>query len=52
MSVAEAELFRYFTEVNHNGFLEGVTLPIIDIVFGESRLREGFWQFKELSSDS
>ena len=46
MSVAQAELFRHFTEVNHNGFLEDVTSQIIDKVLVESRLREGFWQFK------
>ena len=26
MSVAQAELFRHFTEVNHNGFLKDVTI--------------------------
>ena len=46
MSVAQAEIFRHCTEANHNGFLEGVTIRIIDRVFGESRLRKGFWQFK------
>ena len=42
LSVAQAEIFRHFTEANHNGFLEDVTIRIIDRVFGESRLREGF----------
>ena len=46
MSVAQAELFRHFTDFNHNGLLEDVTLQITDRVFGESRLREGIWQFK------
>ena len=30
MSVAQAELFRYSTEVNHNGFLEDVTIQIME----------------------
>ena len=46
MSVALAEIFRHFAEANQNRFLEDVTIRIIDRVFGESRLREGFWQFK------
>ena len=46
MSVVQAELFRHFTEVDHNEFLEDVIIQITDRVFGESRLREGFWQFK------
>ena len=46
MSVAEAELLRHFAEVNPDGFLEDVAFPILDRVFGESRLREGFLQFK------
>ena len=46
MSVAQADLFRHFTEGNHDGLLEDVTVQIIDRVVGESRLREGFWQFK------
>ena len=46
LSVAQAEPFRHFTEVNHSGFLEDDTFQIIDRVVGESRLREGFWHFK------
>ena len=46
ISVTQAELYQHFTEANHNGFLEDVSFQIIDTVFGDSRLREGFWQFK------
>ena len=42
MSVAQAEICRNFTDANHNRSLEDVTIWIIDRVFGESRLREGF----------
>ena len=59
MSVAQAELFRNFAEVNQNGFLEDAVFQIIVRVFEESRLRNGFWQFKlyvlclkDLTSDS
>ena len=45
ISVTQAELFKHFTEANHNAFLEDVTFQIIDGVFGDSRLREGPWQF-------
>ena len=34
--------FRHFTEDNHHGFLEDVSVQIIDRVFGDLRLREGF----------
>ena len=46
MSVAQAEIFRHFTEPNHNECLEDVTIRIIDRAFGESRLTKGFWPFK------
>ena len=42
----QADLFRYFTEANHHGFMEDVSFQIIDRVSGESRHREGFWQVK------
>ena len=44
--VTQADFFRHFTEANHHGFMEDVSFQIIDRVFGESRHREGFWQFK------
>ena len=45
MSVAQADLFRHFTEVTHNEFLEDFTVQIIGRVFGESRHRKRFWLF-------
>ena len=45
----QAELFKHLTEANHNGFLEDVSFQIIDRVFQDSRLGEGFWQFNLLS---
>ena len=44
--VTQADFFRHFTEANHHVFMEDVSFQIIDRVFGESRHREGFWQFK------
>ena len=46
VAVTQAELFRHFTEANHHGFLEDVSFQIIDRVFGVSRHKEGFWQFR------
>ena len=46
MSVAQAELFRQFTEANQNIFLDDVTIQTIVGVSGESRLRKRFWQLK------
>ena len=44
--VPQAELFRHFTEDGHHGFLEDLSCQIIDRVFGVSRHKEGFWQFR------
>ena len=41
ISIAQAQLLRHSTEVNHNGFLKDVTSQITNRVFGESRLWEG-----------
>ena len=38
--VPQAELFRYFTEAGHDGFLEDVSFQIIDRVFGVFRNKE------------
>ena len=46
VAVTHSELFRHSTEANHNGFLEDVSFQIIDRVFGVSRHKEGFWQFR------
>ena len=45
ISVTQTELFKHFTKANHNGFLEDVSIQIIDRVLGDSRLSEGCWQF-------
>ena len=42
----QAELFRHFTGAGHRGFLEDVSFQIIDRVYGVSRHKEGFWQFR------
>ena len=44
--VPQAELFGHFTGAGHHGFLEDVSFQIIDRVFGVSRHKEGFWQFR------
>ena len=31
MSVTQAEIFRHFTEANHNGFLEDVTIDLFGV---------------------
>ena len=36
--------FKHIAKANHHEFLEDVSFQIIDRVFGDSRLREGFWQ--------
>ena len=43
--VTQAKCFRHFTEDNYHGFLEAISVQIIYRVFGDSRLREGFWQY-------
>ena len=30
----------------HHGFMEDVGVQVFDRLLGESRVREGFWQFK------
>ena len=45
-SGTQEELFRHFTEADHHGFMEGISLQVIDRIFGDSRQREGFCQFK------
>ena len=32
--------------INHHGYLEDVSFQIIDRILGDSKPREGFWQFK------
>lgn len=44
--VTQADFFRHFASVGHHGFQEDVTFQVIDRLFGESRIRESFWQFK------
>ena len=44
--VPPAELFRHFTEAGHHGLLEDVSFQIIYRLFGVSRHKEGFWQFR------
>jgi len=45
VSVTHVELFEQFTEANHSGFLEYASFQVIDRVFGDSRHKEGFWEF-------
>ena len=44
--VNQADSFRHFLEVGHHGFLKDVTFQVVDKLFGDSRVKEGFWQFK------
>ena len=47
-SVDQAQLYEHFTEANHHGFLEDVTVQIIDTI-SKSRETEREWQ-EELDS--
>ena len=42
VAVTQAELFRHFTETNHDGFIEDVSFQSIDKAYGVSRHKEGF----------
>ena len=44
--VAQADFFRHFKQAGHNGFMEDASCQVVDRLFGESRVKEGFWQFK------
>ena len=44
--VNQADFFRHFSEVGHRGFLKDVTFQVVDTLFGDSKAKEGFWQFK------
>ena len=44
--VTRADFHRHFELAGHHGFMEDVKVQVIDRIFGESRVREGFWQFK------
>ena len=44
--VTQADFHRHFELAGHHGFMEDVKVQVIDRIFGESRVREGFWQFK------
>ena len=42
--VTQADFHRHFELAGHHGFMEDVKVQVIDRIFGESRVREGFWQ--------
>ena len=44
--VNQADFFWHFSEVGHHGFLKDVTFQVVDKLFGDSRVKGGFWQFK------
>ena len=44
--VTQADFHRHFESAGHHGFMEDVKVQVTDRIFGESRVREGFWQFK------
>ena len=45
-SVPQMEFFRHFSEGGHHGFLEDISVKIIDKLTGKDRIRESFWQHK------
>ena len=38
----QADFHRHFQLGGHDGFMEDVKVQVIDRIFGESRVREGF----------
>ena len=46
----QAESPRHFIETNHHGYVEDICFQILDSVFGDSRLKEGLWQYKPYCS--
>ena len=40
------EFFRHFSEKGHHGFLEYISVRIIDRLCGKDRIRESVWQHK------
>ena len=45
-SVPQMEFFRNFSEEGHHGFLEDISVKIIDKLTGKDKIRESFWQYK------
>ena len=45
-SVPQMEFFRHFSEEGHHGFLEDISVKIIDKLTRKDRIRESFWQHK------
>ena len=43
-SVPKKEFFRHFSEEGHRGFLEDISVKIIDKLTGKDSIRESFWQ--------
>ena len=43
--VTQTDFHRHFELAGHHGFMEDVKVQVIDRMFGESRVWEGFWQF-------
>ena len=40
------EFFRHCSEEGHHGFLEDISVKIIDKLTGKDRIHESFWQHK------
>ena len=45
-SVPQAEFFRHFSGEGHHGFLQDISVKIIDRLTGGDRIRESFWQYR------
>ena len=45
-SVPQVEFFRHFTEEGNHGFLNDISVKIIDRLTGGNRMRESFWQYR------
>ena len=44
--VTQADFHRHLGLASHHGFMEDVKVQGVGRMFDESRVREGFWQFK------
>ena len=45
-SVPQMEFFRHFSEEGHRGFLNDISVKVIDRLTGNDRRRESFWQYR------
>lgn len=45
-SSCSGRFYRWHEQAGHDKFMADVSCQVLDRLFGESRVNEGFWQFK------